>query len=394
MKLSMLGLGSREWRRRPMRTAVTALGVALATGALVSVAAFLSGYQRGMRASLERLGAHVLVVPKGCPFDAASIALHGANWPCYLPSSHVAEITALPAIDCAAPALMTANPMPGGPDQVFVGITGDMRRLRPGWRIDGRFPEAPGEILAGAGAAVRHGWRVGQDVGVARLGVTPRRVSGIIAPTGSSEDGFVFLPLAEAQRAFGRSNQLTHVLVRLRDPDHLDDAVAKLRGCNAGMEMNVVPLSHLFRTIQDLLHSTRVWLASVAVVAVLAAASGVGNATFMSIGERTRELGILRAVGATRAQVFLLVWIETLQVCLAGALAGSLGALAASGWTEAWLRTRLPLASAEPMVRPEWWLVGACILFVAAVGSAAGFLPALRAGAIPPAAAMRTAKGR
>ncbi len=394
MNASLLALAFREWSRRPIRAALAAAGVALATFALMSVVAFLRGYQRGMKNSLDGLGAHILLVPKGCPFDAASIALHGANWPCYLRTEHVAEIVAVPVIDQAAPALMTAIPMASGLDQVLLGITDDMLRLRPAWRIEGHFPREPDEILVGAGAAMRRGWKPGDRVQLGRLAIPPRRVAGVIAPGGTSEDGFVFLPLAEAQRVFRRERQLTHVLVRLRHPDQLDDAVTRLRGCNAGMEMNVVPLTHLFHTIQQLLHSTQVWLACVACVAVLAAVSGVGNAMLMSIGERMRELGILRAVGASRGQVFLLVWLETLQVSLVGALAGGAAAVLSAGWTEGWLRARLPMAPAETMVRPEAWWITACVVFAVGVATLAGLLPAWRAAALPPAIAMRVAKGR
>ena len=85
-------LSLNEWRRRPLRTAVTSAGVALAVASIFSLLAFHDGYQDGMRSEINRLGAHILVVPKGCPYDAASIALHGANWPCYLNADYLAQV--------------------------------------------------------------------------------------------------------------------------------------------------------------------------------------------------------------------------------------------------------------------------------------------------------------
>src|SRR5438046_10302324 len=102
MKISWFTLSLREWQRRPMRTAVTVAGVALAIAALFSLLAFQRGYKNGMEHELDRLGAHILVVPKGCPYDAASIALHGANWPCYLKSEYLREVNAALEIDVAA----------------------------------------------------------------------------------------------------------------------------------------------------------------------------------------------------------------------------------------------------------------------------------------------------
>ena len=86
--MTWLELSFKEWQRRPLRTSVTAAGVAIAVAALFSLLAFQRGYREGVRSELDRLGAHVLVVPKGCPYDAASIALHVLNQPsrCFTPS--------------------------------------------------------------------------------------------------------------------------------------------------------------------------------------------------------------------------------------------------------------------------------------------------------------------
>ena len=68
---------------------------------------------------------------------------------------------------------------------------------------------------------------------------------------------------------FHHTNELTHILVRLADPDALDHVVTQLRGCDAGLAMNVVPLAHLFHTIQSLVNSTRLLLGCIALVALL-----------------------------------------------------------------------------------------------------------------------------
>src|SRR6266480_6092176 len=101
-------LSLKEWQRRPLRTGVTVAGVAIAVAALFSLLAFQRGYQNGVRGELDRLGAHVLVVPKGCPYDAASMALHGASWPCYLKGSYLEEVRGVTGVATAAPVFMTA----------------------------------------------------------------------------------------------------------------------------------------------------------------------------------------------------------------------------------------------------------------------------------------------
>ena len=393
MKLHWLTLSISGWSRRPLRTGVTVAGVAIAVAALFSLLAFQRGYRAGMQAELDHLGAHVLVVPKGCPYDAASIALHGANWPCYLRAEYLAEVRAAATVATAAPVFMNAFFDAAGAQTVYVGIDENMLALKPGWHISGRFPRDEGDLLVGAEVARRHGWRLGQSVALPALKEHRGTICGVLDSTQGADDGFIFLRLPDAQLLFGRARELTHILVRLRDPSQLDATVAALRGCDAGMEMNVVPLAHLFQSIQTLVNSTRVWLGGVALAALLVAASGVANAILMAVAERTREIGVMRALGAGPGDIFRLYWLEAMQVCGAGGAVGILTAFAASRAVESWLRARLPFAPAGALLRWEWPWVGVCFGCALVVGGVAGLLPAWRAARLPPLAALRSYGG-
>jgi len=391
--MTWLRLSLKEWQRRPLRTSVTAAGVAIATAALFSLLAFQRGYRDGVRHELDRLGAHILVVPKGCPYDAASIALHGASWPCYLKSRYLAEVRAVRGIAAAAPVFMAAVYDTTGAQSVYVGVETNILALKSTWQIEGTFPEHDGELLVGADAARRNGWRIGQQVRLPALTGQQGTVTGILRPTQGADDTFIFMPLSDAQRRFHHANELTHILVRLTHPDKLDDAVAQLRGCDAGLSMNVVPLAHMFRSIQSLVNSTRLLLGCIALVALLAAGTGVSNTILMAVSERARELGVMRAIGASRADIFRLVWLETVQVCLSGAVLGIGVAFLASRLVEHWVRSKLPFAPTDALVRWEWWIAAACLGCALVLGSIAGFLPACRAARIAPITAMRRAEG-
>src|SRR5688572_10852619 len=167
--MNWLVLSMHEWLRRPLRTTVTITGVALAVAAVFSLLAFHDGYREAMRNEIDRLGAHVLVVPKGCPYDATSIALHGANWPCYLKESYFAEVSRTPGVASAAPAFMAAMTSDDGTQVVYVGIDDRMLKHKPAWKLDGEFPRITGEILAGADAARQRKWKVGERVTLPEL---------------------------------------------------------------------------------------------------------------------------------------------------------------------------------------------------------------------------------
>src|SRR5262249_23003481 len=145
-------------------TAITLTGVAIAVAALFGLLAFQRGYREGVQRELDRLGAHVLVVPKGCPYDAASIALHGASWPCYLKERYLDEVRSTQGVALAAPAFMTALYDATGRQTVYVGIDQAMLSLKKQWRLIGEFPTHPREVLAGRDIAQREHWHLGQTI--------------------------------------------------------------------------------------------------------------------------------------------------------------------------------------------------------------------------------------
>jgi putative ABC transport system permease protein len=387
--MTWLALSFKEWRRRPVRTAITVAGVTIAVAALFSLLSFESGYRNGVQRELDRLGAHVLVVPKGCPYDAASIALHGANWPCYLKAAYLDEVRATPGVATAAPALMAAFYGPQGRQTVYVGIDRNMLVIKPSWRITGQFPQQPGEVLLGSEAGADAGWHVGDTVTLPGLPGATATVKGVLQPTRGADDAFIYLPLADLQQRLHHPGELTHILVRLADPTRLDAVVGQLRGCDAGLYMNIVPMAHLFGTIQSVIRSTRLLLGCLAAIALLVAAAGVSNTLLMAVAERTREIGVLRALGASRTQIFRLFWLETLEMCLLGAGTGVLIAFLASRGIESWLRARLPFAPTEALLNWETPIALSCVAGALVLGSLAGLLPAWRAGLLSPCEAMR-----
>jgi len=392
--VNWLQLSLKEWRRRPLRMSVTLVGVAIAIAALFSLFAFQKGYRTGVRQELDRLGAHVLVVPKGCPFDAASIALHGANWPCYLKQSYLDEVRGVRGVATAAPCFMMVLYDTNGEGSVYVGVETNILSLKRGWRIDGEFPGHAGDLLVGSEIARRNRWAVGDRVSLPGLRDQMGKVAGILAPAQGAEDTFIYLGLADAQRRFNHSNELTHVLVQLKDPNDLAETVSQLRGCDAGLAMNIVPLAHVYHTIQSLVNSTQLLLGCIALVALLVAGTGVSNTILMAVTERTREIGVLRAIGASRSQIFRLVWLETIMVCAGGAVIGVGLAFVTSRGVEAWIRSKLPFAPTDGLIQWDWLVAASCLGCALGLGSLAGFLPAWRAASVSPMTAIRALGGK
>jgi putative ABC transport system permease protein len=385
----MGGLPFKNLRRRKLRSALTAMSLAAATAVLFSLLAFNRGYQQALQGELDRMGAHLLVVPVGCPYEAASLILKGGQVPNTLPQDALAAVRAQPEVEVAAPLFMAAIPRPEeGRTDVWCGIDGQMRRLKQYWRLTpgSRLPVAANEILIGAEAAATE-QRAPGDLFFSEKTERGFKVAGVLERTGTGDDGFFFIPLATAQRMFGKPGQLTAVAVRLKDPTRIS-AVARRLERIRGAE--VVTVSELMGTMLNLVGAARFLLLCIVAVAVTIAALGVLNTMSAAVLERTAEIGVLRALGASRADVFAAVWTEGTLLALLGGVVGITGALVAGRAIESVVRHGMPLTPGGSVLAPDLPLALGCLVFVAVVGAVAGIYPALRAAALSPTAALRS----
>jgi putative ABC transport system permease protein len=153
-------------------------------------------------------------------------------------------------------------------------------------------------------------------------------------------------------------------------------------------------LEHVYRTIQSFVTSTRLLLGCITLVALLVAGAGVSNTILIAVSERTREIGVMRAVGASRGHVFQLIWLETIQVCVSGALVGMGMAFLSSRVIESWVRSKLPFAPSGALIHWDWATAAGCLACAVLLGGLAAFFPAWRAASVSPMLAIRAAGGR
>ena len=401
--------------RRPVRTALTAGGVALAVAVAVSLGGFNLGYRQAIAGSIEQLGFQVMVMAKGCPYEAATMMLKGGTGLLYLPEEAHARIRTDPDIEAITPIFIgiaekQGYSLDGGPAassftilsgvdlDTFLGMK-PWLKLKTGPGFDGGrwfSPAATNEIVMGYEVAEYEQRKVGDTfyASVVPNGkVEPElhafTVAGVLERTGSQDDGTVFLPLAAAQRMFGREGELTIIGIKLREFNGIRMREFEGRWMSIP-EVQVVSLEQVKGALVSLVGTAQTMVAAVALIAVLVAVIGVINSILMSVHERTGEIGVLKAVGAGRAQIFRLVWLETLLVSLAGAVPGSVLAAVAARLTDAALRGLLNIGVTQPLVRITPGLLGWAILGAVALGLVAGIWPAARASALRPVEAIRS----
>ncbi|MFO7675053.1 MAG: ABC transporter permease [bacterium] len=372
--------------RRRTRTVLTVLGVAIAIAVLYSLFQFQQGYQQRLRAELGALGAHVMVVPKGCPYEAATIALHGGKWPRYMDEALLATVKDDPGVEQAAGILMDAVFLPDGRNVILVGIDEDYARMRPAWWVEGSWFDADSTVILGATVAEAGRLKPG-DWWILPGKEIQLRVAGVLHRTKTQDDGFVFLPRKALQQFSELEGKLVVILVKAREVERTDELVASLRAQD--VNMNVFPLTELLNTIGDLIASTRVFVTAVIIIAVLIGAVGVLNTVLMAVFERTREIGMMKAMGAGRADVFRLIWAETVLVTFFGGLVGVGIALVSSRLVEAFIRASLPFAPAGSLISFSLPTLLFCIGLSLVLGLVAGFYPAWRAARVSPVEAIK-----
>src|SRR6185436_910225 len=132
----MLWFALRNLRRRPLRNGLTLAGLAIAVAVLMCLLSFGHGYRRALGTELDRMGMQMMLVPLGCPYDAAARVLKGRTLENSLPESAVEAARKDPAVALAAPLLVAAVPRPEeGRTDMWVGMDDSARALKPWWKV-------------------------------------------------------------------------------------------------------------------------------------------------------------------------------------------------------------------------------------------------------------------
>ena len=379
---------------RPARTLLTLISVAASVAVLFSLLAFNTGYQQGLQRQLQQMGVHLMVVPIGCPYEAASLVLKGGEIANYLDQDVADKIAALDGVAIAAPSLMHAVVRPeDGRTDIYLGVDERHFALKNWWTttagdpVSGDLLSTPDSMVLGNDAAlIEKRENIGEKIWVPEI-ESEFNVTGILSPTGTQDDGFFYIPLATAQKKFTQAGKITAVQIRLTDPSMAAEVGDKLEAMFPAAQ--VIRMEELLGSMTALMDSARALIFAIVVVVIAISAVGVLNTMLMSVFERTREIGVLRATGAGRLHIFSLVWTETLALTAAGGIAGlGVAAVAARG-VEAVIKRFVPMAPKEAMTHFDPRAALICVLAILGVGLVAGVYPALRAASIRTIEALR-----
>jgi putative ABC transport system permease protein len=386
------GIGLRNLRARAQRTLLTAIGIVLGVGIVFGVITLSDTMSSTFRELYSRA------------FGAADITITTAGGSGTLAEGVVEKVRGYEGVESAAPRLSLpaslilerkqANGLPEVQSMRLFGVEPESAALATGFDLtQGRFPESGKEITLDGGSAESAGLEVGDKV---TLGTPrgPERLDlvGILRIPGGSFGGFGFgmAPLPYAQKAFEDPGRISGIAVEAADGIPVPELRERLdRGLGEGLQAERSETRTQEMTSQ--LQGFRISLLFFAGTALFVGAFLVFNALSMTILERTRELGMLRALGSTRTMIARSVIAEAL---ILGLLGSTLGVLFGYGMAKClvYLFGRAFLFQITELVLSPFALVSAIVVGVA-VTAVAALYPALRASRVSPVEAMRARSG-
>lgn len=209
-------------------------------------------------------------------------------------------------------------------------------------------------------------------------------VIGFVAAQGGSltgdQDNQIYIPVTTAQRLLG-TRDISIIVVKASDPDKvegLQEQVERILSPKFGEEFSVFTQEQTLGILSGLLGTLTVMLAGIAGISLLVGGIGIMNIMLVSVSERTREIGIRKAVGAKTYDILSQFVIEAISLSVTGGVIGIL-----IGWGGS-----LALSNFVPTeVTP--WAVALAFIFSAGVGIFFGVYPAYRASRLDPIEALR-----
>lgn len=384
--MTFFGLSCKNLLRHRVRSLLTLSGIAASIAVLFSIVSFNAGFERNLSGEIERTGIHFMVVPSGCPHEVASLVLHGAVIPKYLDAGVLEGIISAKGIELASPILVAQLPnrAKGRVDLVYGMEMSNARRLKPSWEVEGSFPKGDDEILLGSEVAIHYGAKPGDILTYSGIDL---KVGGILKKTGGQDDAFVYAPINAVRRAIDKPAGATAIGVRVTSPERIADVTDELSSRMPGIQ--IVTMGQVINSLASLAGSAKVLSLSIAVVAIFISAAGVMNSILMAIFERTEEIGMMRAIGASRLDVFRIIIGETALLTGSGGVLGIALSSVGSGLIEGIVRKFMPYVPSGRMIALDPGLAGLCVAFSIVIGIMAGLYPAWKASRITPVEAIK-----
>jgi putative ABC transport system permease protein len=296
-------------RQRPIRTLVSVAGVALG----VCLVMLFTGLARGMSNDLQRRATNVRAEIIFTRPGSGGLTMSTAN----LSTKYVDKLKAIEGVQEALPVIRYI--FQGGQRfgfEQFEGVDWEpFARVNEIHIEAGKPPQAPDEIVIDETKARNNKLKIGDTLNV--FGDKPYRIVGIYSPESGAR---VKMSLAAMQEALGSPEKCTYIMVKVRNPSEQVEVAKRI---DAALPGNKIQLTRdVFTSLEKTIPYLGVFLRILVGLAAIVSAVVVMLAMYTTITERTREIGILKALGASRRYIVFIIESEALLISAVGLIAG------------------------------------------------------------------------
>ena len=297
---------------RPLRSIISVLAVAIEVVMILSIVGIFMGMLDDTKQRTNGIGADLMVLPSNASyFNGVSGAA--------MPAVNVTALRNLPHVAIASAAVQHIQT--GGSIEVIYGVDYEtFNALRPFVFVAGGPFQGPNEVIVDSVLANGHNYKVGDSIPVMGQDF---RISGIVEP---GKGGRKILPLATMSNLMGSSGKASLFYVKCDDPANANLVAQEIRSTRGFQSNEVLTMNDwLDQMTPNRLPGFNVALRVVTGIAVVVGFLVIFQSMYTAVLERTREIGILKSMGAAKSTIVTVVLRECSVLAVAGVLLGIVG---------------------------------------------------------------------
>jgi putative ABC transport system permease protein len=390
--------------RRKLRSWLTVIGIFIGIMAVVGLTSLSQGMQNAVLSEFKKLGAdRIIITPGGANFGPVSSFIT----PTRFTEDDYDVIRKIRGIEMTARVYSETAYITHKKEtkqQLIWGFPTDSESLAF-YKTQSQFDIGEGRLLRSSDKyKAMIGWEIANDffddnikVGnTIMINAQPFEVVGIHEKTGglASSDDVIRIPLDTARELFSEDEEINAIFIKVREGFEVDTVaetakrkLRKFRDVKEGEEdFSVQTSAQIIAAFEAILGVVQAVLVGLALISLLVGGIGIMNTMYTSVVERTKEIGIMKSVGARNSTI---LWIFLFESGLLGAVGGAigvvLGLLISKGAEIAAIQYGIDSLQAYM----GWPVIAGGLIFAFIVGAAAGTFPAIQASKMNPVDALR-----